>query len=227
MKIILNGKIEYTETDSLKTFLQVQGFNFPCAARGICGKCIVKAPTLSITERDKRMLSVDQLEQGLRLACDKKMVDGLEVNADIVTIPHFGECDAYAIIYKDIVEVAIVADDFVDTRLTTIEDNSLIAIRSLIAHELLEMLEKYSVAKATTLYIVGDKKLVSLMSKTQDLDEGESFVGADLMLPTEDVFVVPFRGYDDSIDYLVSKSGTDLKTAIKRVVTDFRFRLKL
>ncbi len=227
MKIILNGKEEYYSGDSLKTFLMEKGFNFPCAARGICGKCIIKAKDLDITDRDRRFLSDTQLLDGFRLACDKMVFEGLCVDADIVKVPHLTECDAYAIIYKDKVEVGIVSEDFCEKRVKAVMDVSCKTLRSTIAHELLEMLEKYSVAKATTIFIAGEKEQVGLVAGSLDINDGGSYTAADLMMPAEEVFIVPFRDNSSSVDYLIYKNSSDIDTAIKRVVKDFRFRLKL
>lgn len=55
-----------------------------CNGNGTCGKCKIKlvSGNLPITEADRRILSKEEVEQGIRLACKVKTRDILEMNSD-------------------------------------------------------------------------------------------------------------------------------------------------
>ncbi len=227
MKILFNGTVDNTNSISLKEYLVSKGYNFPCSGRGICGKCIVKAEALAPTDRDKRFLTETELALGYRLACDKSIFDGLTVDAKIDKMEHFSDADACAIIDKDKVVVYFVASGYVEYKVEEATSHTPIALRSATAHALLEMLEAHSVAKATTIYLLGDKGLVGSLAGLVDIEGKETLDGMTLMLPCDDVYVVPFGGGDNSLRYLQEKSRLNESDAIQKLVEDFRFRARL
>lgn len=68
--------IEWEQRKSLIEVLQKEHLFLPhsCHGNGTCGKCKVKilSGNLPITETERRMLSEEELEQGIRLACKVK-----------------------------------------------------------------------------------------------------------------------------------------------------------
>lgn len=44
-------------------------FSFPCSGEGRCGKCKVIAPSCPVSDADKILLTQDETEKGVRLAC--------------------------------------------------------------------------------------------------------------------------------------------------------------
>ncbi len=67
----LSVEIEAPRGASLVSSLSDHGVEFPCGGTGICGGCGVRvlAGSLPITDADRDAFTVEQLEQGWRLAC--------------------------------------------------------------------------------------------------------------------------------------------------------------
>ncbi len=224
MQITFNNLTDNTNTTSLKEYLITKGYTFPCSGRGICGKCIVYCPSAQPTDRDRRFLSEEDIASGKRLACDKSIVEGMVIEATIESVPRFSDADACAVLRGDVAEVYLVADAYVESRLERVESISATTLKSAVAHALLEMLEKHSVAKATTIYVLGDKELVSTMTGEKDLDDGATIEASSMMLPCDDVTVVPYREHQDSLDYIMERAGQDATNSIVQLVNSFRFR---
>lgn len=234
MRIFVDGKAVQTEnTESLKTVLSNEGYAFPCGGKGICGRCRGIAPVLSPTELDVKFLSREEIAAGIRLLCDKKLIEGAEVS------PLFGrksadvkltECDAYVVFGAKNVEIGIVSGDI---RLFKVVDYPEIRdrknLRSVTANGLLDFLEEFSVAKASTLAVFGERKEVETMiSDACDVSEGDTVSAANVDLPAEDCFVAP-SGDGSSIDRLaaIKKDGETDGEAVARVLGDVRLRARL
>lgn len=234
MEIFVDGKAVQTENaDSLKTVLSNEGYAFPCGGKGICGRCRGIAPALSPTPLDEKFLSRDEIAAGIRLLCDKKAADGAEIR------PLFGrktadvklsECDAYVIFGAENVEIGIVSGEI---RLFKVVDYPVIrdrkSLRSLAANALLDFLEEFSIAKASTVAVFGERREVETMVfGACDVSDGDTFPAANVDLPAEDCFVAP-SGDGSSIERLaaIKKDGETDGEAVARVLGDVRLRIRL
>ncbi len=226
MKVFINGKESTFDGDSMKLFLEEKGFSFPCKARGVCGKCKICCQGLEPTDRDRRLLTEEEISSGVRLACDKTLKEGLDITADIKKRVSITECDGYAVLKDDYVEVGIIEGDLRERAVFDGDYPDRRAIESVIAHGLLDFLESYDVAKATTLYIIGTREKIEKISLA-DPDEGCRADGATFRLPAEEVCVLPLRGMDGSDALIVEKSRLTLDEAVEKVVRDVRFRVRL
>lgn len=226
MKVFINGKESAFDGDSMKLFLEEKGFSFPCKARGVCGKCKICCQGLEPTDRDRRLLTEEEISSGIRLACDKTLKEGLDITADIKKRVSITECDGYAVLKDDYVEVGIIEGDLRERAVFDGDYPDRRAIESVIAHGLLDFLESYDVAKATTLYIIGTREKIEKISLA-DPDEGCRADGTTFRLPAEEVCVLPLRGMDGSDALIVEKSRLPLDEAVEKVVRDVRFRVRL
>ncbi|MDD6175157.1 MAG: ASKHA domain-containing protein [Firmicutes bacterium] len=72
-RVTINGRTAEAESGSLlsELILPQNEFDMPCAGRGRCGKCRVKASgALSeLSDAERRHLSADEIRSGIRLAC--------------------------------------------------------------------------------------------------------------------------------------------------------------
>lgn len=83
-KVFLRNFSKYINADAGKTFLDVLRENgipirSDCGGIGECGKCkiiVERGVTTPLTEAEKRFLSVDDIDKGVRLACQVKVVTG-------------------------------------------------------------------------------------------------------------------------------------------------------
>lgn len=234
MEIFVDGKaVQIGNTDGLKTVLSNEGYAFPCGGKGICGRCRGIAPSVSPTALDEKFLSRDEIASGIRLLCDKKAVEGAEISplfgrktADV----RLSECDGYVIFGAKNVEIGIVSGDirlFKVVGYPEIRDRK--NLRSLAANALLDFLEEFSVAKATTLAVFGERTEVeTLVSGACDVSDGDTFPASNVDLPAEDCFVAP-SGDGSSLDRLaaIKKDGETDGEAVARVLCDVRLRLRL
>ena len=88
--ITVNGETMQVKIGTLLSDLGTgQLVGRPCAGRGVCGKCKIRAAgelsPLSGTEKEK--LSVDEIKSGVRLACQARVLGPCEVR----TIPESGQ----------------------------------------------------------------------------------------------------------------------------------------
>lgn len=79
----LDKTIEVNDGDNLLDCLLKNNIfvESPCNKKGTCGKCrlIIKNKSFEISSLDKNFLSHDELNKGIRLACDKKVFEDLEI----------------------------------------------------------------------------------------------------------------------------------------------------
>lgn len=234
MKMYVDGvAAEATDGKGIKEVLTGMGYAFPCGGRGICGRCRGIAAGIAPTALDEKFLSSAEIAAGIRLLCDKEGFDGAEI------VPLFGkssadlkisECDAYVLLGKESIEIGIVAGE---TRLFKVfakpEKADKKILRSICANGLLEYLEEFSIAKATTVAVFGERKAVeTLVSGACDVGEGDTFPAAEVDLPAEDCFVAPC-GDGSSTEKLVplKREGETDGETIARVLGDVRLRNRL
>ena len=134
MKIVFNGKIiEAKEGDGLKEILQNAGVNFPCGGTGRCGKCRITCPDLAPTKLDERFLTEEQIESGIRLACDKRLERDLTVRYDGETVSvrtrDLDACRIACSIGYDRIEIGIMDDTIAEK--VVIDDIQISEIRKI------------------------------------------------------------------------------------------------
>lgn len=228
-----NVAVKVGDGADMKSVLTGMGYAFPCGGKGICGRCRGMAAKLEPTALDRKFLSVEEIASGVRLLCDKKAVEGIEI------VPLFGkrsadvkisECDAYVLIGAENIEVGIVSGAL---RLFKVFDRPANAdkkiLRSICAHGILDYLEEFSLAKATTIAVFGERNAVDmLVSGACDLEYGDTFPAALVDLPGEDCFVAPC-GDGSSVERLarVKRENETDGEAVARVLVDVRLRNRL
>ncbi len=93
IKITLNGKVFENEKGiSVSTLLKEAGnVSMPCGGHGKCGKCkvLAKGAVNPLTENEKRLLSKEEIEKGIRLACNLYA----EGDAEIILTENFGKAE--------------------------------------------------------------------------------------------------------------------------------------
>lgn len=81
--VIIDGKPCLVESGTTLGNIIISGheFSMPCAGRGICGKCRVKAEgELSLpSEEELRHLTAEELKEGIRLACCTKITGSCRI----------------------------------------------------------------------------------------------------------------------------------------------------
>ncbi len=82
----------------LQDVLFAQGVEFPCGGRGRCKGCRVKmlAGNLSVSDEEKKLLTLAELAAGWRLACRHKMTGDLELELAQWEMPVLGDQSAFA-----------------------------------------------------------------------------------------------------------------------------------
>lgn len=90
--------IPLTKGMSLYHAMQKEGITLsaPCAGNGTCGACKVKVieGNLPVTEKDKKLISKEQLKEGWRLACQAQVMDSCAIyvpSEQFVAVTGYGE----------------------------------------------------------------------------------------------------------------------------------------
>ncbi len=210
MKIFINDK-EITIVDtSLKTALEAHGMYFPCQGQKICGRCKITCQDIAPTALDYRFLSQTQIDDGIRLACDKTISEGIKVYFETQHTPPTVrklEFANIAIILNDtnmniaILDYDIVSEHIVRNEMDT-APNPRIYLRSLIAKECIELFERYSIAQAQTIAIATNARISSILTDNQSDGLGDLLEASQLMLPAEQVYILPFLDNDIGGDFV-------------------------
>ena len=163
--VIINGKKYVAEDNSpLKETLTQAGFAFPCGGVGRCGKCHINCPSLSPTDLDRRFLNDNQIKDGIRLACDKKVTSSINIECELSGVNKTNivlhECSVAVTISDEEIDVTIVGEEPVET--VTI-NNPLAAYPTLSA--LLDKYKKDGKELTTLLRAAIGKESVELFEK--------------------------------------------------------------
>lgn len=170
MKITINGKnYDFEMQAPLKEVLVPFGLNFPCHGNGKCGRCRIICKNLEPTKLDERFLSPDEINEGIRLACDKTVKEGL-----IIEFKPTLEKQGYKLKEADVTLKIVNNEAFID--LLSMEGKSVEKIevflptalttrtlRAAIVKPMLELFEKYSVATANRLEVIAEEKILNLL----------------------------------------------------------------
>lgn len=218
--VVINGKKYVAEDNApLKESLTKAGYRFPCGGNGKCGKCRINCPLLPVSALDKRFLTENQLSSGIRLACDKKVVSGLEIDCEVVSdAPNIilKECNVAVSITDSEISVGIVGESLVET---VVKRNPLAlydtfnelerayksaplsltnSLRAVIGKECVELFEKYGAAKAAVAAISGKSSYLNILAgldffaaenEAVSRSETDSFG-----LPAESLYILPSAG---------------------------------
>jgi len=218
--IVINGK-EYKVNNGqpLKSMLSELGFVFPCGGQGRCGRCKITCKDIEHTPLDKRFFNKEQLDFGLRLACDKIVKDDYDITIDQNSFSQtkiarkLSECRISVSIGMQEITVSILDDEIAETVIVSNplakyhsysnlyksynNDRSSFSklLRNCIGTESVELIEKYSVAKADTLAIAASEFYVKALlgvPQTQEILDYNLLVENDnLSLPTDQVYILP------------------------------------
>ncbi len=216
-KICINGT-EYTAEDGskLKDVLVKYGMAFPCGGNGQCGKCRIKCKEIAPTDKDKRFLTENALEEGWRIACDKTVGDySVECPppARHEKVRELSACNIVASVDVKTVTVGI-ADDEIAEKVTVpnplYDGNGITGIaeeyekdakrlthmiRAVLAKESIELFEKYNKAQAETFVVAANgmfmRILTGLTLEGEEPDYNMIKDGHMFDLPTETVYFLP------------------------------------
>lgn len=192
MKLTINSQ---TKT-SLREYLVREGYSFPCGGKGLCGRCKIIAPTLTETPLDLRFLSENERADGVRLACDKYFEGELTIDCTLAkasTITKIDEPLVFSILNDQNTIIGIAdGDTLVETLVLPAPDVNTRDLRAVVGKNAIELYEKYNVAKANVLLISGTPERVFAITELREFSTyGESYDASELMLPAEEVFVLP------------------------------------
>ena len=195
MKIKLNGN-----NQSLRELMEREGFRFPCGGKGICGRCKVIAADFPPTERDKRFLSDAEISAGVRLACDKILNGETELEPLFAREENRAErldyADSYAVFTDYATFVGLAADgEIKDSVLLPPTEISHSALRGAAQKEVVELIERHSVAKAGTMLIAADPlRFHALTGIGEAIPDGDTVDAALFNMPAEEVYIAPVKG---------------------------------
>ncbi len=193
-------KLELNITNgNLRDALLNEGFAFPCGGKGICGKCKILAPDLQITPLDKRFISADDLASGVRLACDKSFDGSIQIDTLALKKSTFPkkllQPEIVAGLYDTHTVVAILEDgEIVESEVFESASLSTNDLRGIVGKNSIEFYEKYGIAKAITIMVIGTKERMDLFTKSCDLERftcGDTVDASTYDMPAEDVYLPP------------------------------------
>jgi ferredoxin len=219
-QVIINGKnYDVEDNSSLKDLLESLGFIFPCGGVGKCGRCRINCKNLETTELDKRFLNDIQLANGVHLACDKKIVNNLNIDIESALLGELKknvkltDCRIAVSLASQNISISILDTDIVET---VVLPNPLLKygsyselsklynldratfsklLRNCIGKESVELFEKYGTAKADTIALAGNefyiKILLGIPLEQEVADYNSLLENDNLSLPVELVYILP------------------------------------
>ena len=191
MKLTVKGD------NNLRDFLEREGFRFPCGGKGSCGRCRIVAPALPVTDRDRKFLTPDEIERGVRLACDKTVCGEAEIEADIasgeVKAERYERADAYAVFCDNATYIGLQDGGEVRDGLELPPVEARYAyLRGAAQKETIELFEKHSLAKADVFLLAASPARFTELTGLEERFVAGASLGAELMsMPAEDVYLPP------------------------------------
>lgn len=200
MEIFINEKKIKTTQLRLKQELENFGMNFPCDGKGICGRCKVICKDLSPTNLDKRFLTDIQIDEGIRLACDKQIKDNIKVffteEQKSQRAKKLEYCNIVVVVDNQKITIGILEDEIVEEHFfennINESSNKKVYLRSLLAKESIELFEKYGVAKADTIAVALNQSIAEQLVDGKADGFGDMLDALEFMLPAETLYVLPF-----------------------------------
>lgn len=214
MKITVKG-----DNVNLRDFLEREGFRFPCGGKGSCGRCRISAPSLPVTDRDRKFLTPDEIARGVRLACDKVVNGVAEIEADIdkgeaeVKAERYERADAYAVFCDNATYIGLQDGGEVRDGLELPPVEAKYAyLRGAAQKETIELFEKHSLAKAETFLLAASPARFTELTGIAERFAAGQTIGAELMsMPAEDVYLPPapktLIGSDIVLEFALRKAG--------------------
>ena len=212
MKITVKG-----DNVNLRDFLEREGFRFPCGGKGSCGRCRISAPSLPVTDRDRKFLTPDEIERGVRIACDKVVNGVAEIEADIasgeVKAERYERADAYAVFCDNATYIGLQDGGEVRDGLELPPVEAKYAyLRGAAQKETIELFEKHSLAKAETFLLAASPARFTELTGIEERFAAGQTLGAELMsMPAEDVYLPPapktLIGSDIVLEFALRKAG--------------------
>lgn len=185
------------EPGKLKEVLDNKGYRFPCGGKGLCGRCRIKAPALSVTSLDKRFLSEDELDSGLRLACDKIIDSPIEIEEVYMQKQQASvkmeSPDIAACLGDYNTEITVTEDEYLDSVVLPAEPAVTVALRAVVGKNSVEFFEKYGAAKATTILVAGTADRMAAFSglSYSELAVPDVYEAGLFDMPAEEVYLPP------------------------------------
>ena len=214
MKITVKG-----DNVNLREYLEREGFRFPCGGKGSCGRCRISAPSLPVTDRDRKFLTPDEIARGVRLACDKVVNGVAEIEADIdkgeaeVKAERYERADAYAVFCDNATYIGLQdGGEVLDGSVLPPVEARYAYLRGAAQKETIELFEKHSLAKADVFLLAASPaRFTELTGIAERFTEGQT-LGAELMsMPAEDVYLPPapktLVGSDIVLEFALRKAG--------------------
>jgi|AGTN01.3.fsa_nt_gi hypothetical protein len=187
--------IPTVQNESLREFLTREGFLFPCGGKGLCGRCRIIGKTIVATNLDRRFLSPIEIENGLRLACDKTITGETEIEVLFGRAPAIKKLEypqIAAVLGEKTVEVSLIDEKVLETAVLSSPGPSLNGLRSAVGKTSVEFFEKYKGAKAVNILIAGEPSLIGTFAGgIVPETEGETYPAEAFQMPSEEVYLPP------------------------------------
>ncbi|HQC55106.1 MAG TPA: hypothetical protein PKX91_05220 [Clostridia bacterium] len=178
----------------LKDHLESLGYMFPCGGKGLCGRCKIEAPLLDPTKLDYRFLTKEQIGAGIRLACDKYVEKEMNIECDLQLKPTHKKPEepcAYAIFNDDFTEIGLLDDGIIiDSVSLKAPEVSGISLRAQFNSNVIELFEKYDIAKAVTIVFIGtSQRIQAITDMPLPIPFGEMYDATEFQLPGENLYI--------------------------------------
>lgn len=213
-------KLNAKNNTSLRSLLESEGFLFPCGGKGLCGRCKIVAPTLPVTDKDKTFIPAPELERGVRLACDKVINGGVEIDCLLQRVEQkkvkITESDAYVVFEEDRTLVGLAGEgEVLDEVILPPTATDFRALRSVSQKETVELYEEHGLAKSTLMLLTGTPQKISEVTGIIEEYDYCTTVEASLFnMTAEEVLLIPkpnpLVGGDLLLEMLGRPEGTML-----------------
>jgi hypothetical protein len=212
----INDKIKEIDSPAPLKAL-IPDLKFPCGGKGICGKCKIRAQGIAPTPKDFTFFTREQIEQGVRIACDKIIEQDCSVfySAESVVKDNkkIEHCAMFAYLGSQKAIIGILDEGLEEaveyTYEKDIKDEDFGKyLKAKLIQLSLELMEAYGVPQAESLLIGGDAFVVAALTG-QSVSEGYSVSGRQYSLPAEDVFVLPFINEYLGSDIIAALAGAE------------------
>lgn len=230
MIIFIDGKRTDTgEKSSLKDILTAEGYLFPCGGQFKCGRCRITAPKLPAGANDKKFFTKEQLDGGLRLACDKTAFDGLEISCGLEKATKTEKLESVsfaAVLEKGKITVAVIDGGIKETVSVSYDEGGRqdTVLRSCLGKTCVELLEKYGAARAETVAVAGENDLIDAFSGKDSY--GQFISGSSLYLPCESLYILPKGKNKSSLELCNEFSGCGAVETVAGICINLRQRNK-